>query len=216
MLKILNDGLKVEKERLIEEKYFEKENIGYFYGIFETRPYIRGLCTKAQTLVMMGRMRQAKIVCEEILKLNENDNLGSRYLLFAILAYLEEEKELLKLYKKYHEESFMVLFPVFALNYKLGNEKKAKEYFDRLNKANSNFVKFINGTLKPGKNITEGYYSHGDSSEILMYVNEYTFLLISMPLLESYVKINTKKNKLKEPTTQIVDSFLLFNCNTFS
>ena len=49
--------------------------------------------------------------------------------------------------------------------------------------------------LKPGKNITEGYYSHGDSSEILMYVNEYTFLLISMPLLESYVKINTKKKK---------------------
>ena len=130
-------------------------------------------------------MRQAKVVCEEILKLNENDNLGSRYLLFAILAYLEEEKELLKLYKKYYEESFMVLFPVFVLNYKLGNEKKANEYF----------VKFINGTLKPGKNITEGYYSHGDSSEILMYFNEYTFLLVSMQLLESYVKINTKKKK---------------------
>ena len=29
-------------------------------------------------------------------------------------------------------------------------------------------------------------------------------------------KYKKEKNKLKEPTTQIVDSFLLFNCNAFS
>ncbi len=29
-------------------------------------------------------------------------------------------------------------------------------------------------------------------------------------------KYKKEKVKLKEPTTQIVDSFLLFNCNTFS
>lgn len=64
-----------------------------------------------------------------------------------------------------------------------------------LNNTSHLLIILIMEILKPGKNITEGYYSHGDSSEILMYVNEYTFLLISMPLLESYVKINTKKKK---------------------
>ena len=35
-------------------------------------------------------------------KLNENDNTGARYLLMAIYAYLEEEKEMLKLYKYWY------------------------------------------------------------------------------------------------------------------
>ena len=147
MLKILDDGLKIEKERLRKAKYLEKGNNKSIFEIFEIMPYTKGLYSKAQTLAMMGKMKQAKAICEELLELDEEDVLGVRYLLFAILANLEEEKELLKLYKKYHEENFMVLFPMFALNYKLGNEKKAKEYFDRFNKANPNFVKFINGTM---------------------------------------------------------------------
>ena len=37
--KLLNEGLEFEKDRLEEDGYFEKDNIGHFYGIFETRPY---------------------------------------------------------------------------------------------------------------------------------------------------------------------------------
>lgn len=198
MIKILDDGLKVEKERLRKAKYLEKRNTENIFEIFEILPYVKGLYSKAQTLAMMGKMKQSKVICEELLQLDEEDTLGVRYLLFAILANLEDEKELLKLYKKYHEENFMVLFPVFALNYKLGNENKAKEYFDRVNKANPNFVKFINGIIKNEKkvdNLLDDDFSHGDLSEIVMYVNRYTFLLVSMPLLGSYIEINTKKKK---------------------
>ena len=84
---LLNEGLEFEKDRLTEEGYFEEGNIGKFYGIFETRPYIRGLSCKVYNLIAQGKIKLAMEVCKEILRLNENDNTGIRYLLAAIYAY---------------------------------------------------------------------------------------------------------------------------------
>ena len=194
-MKLLDTGLKTEKNRLIKEKYFNKENIGHFYGIFETRPYIRGLVIKAEYLLAEGKLRQAESVCNEVLKLNENDNMGARYLLMAIYATLEEENDMLKLYKKYPEEDLEMLFPLFAIYYKNGNDKKAKEYLKRIDKCNSNFVKLFKGTIKESKKVSPGYYSRGDSSEIFMYLERYDYLLITMPKLHEYVIENLMKNK---------------------
>ena len=194
-MKLLEGGLEVEKNRLIKEKYFDKENIGHFYGIFETRPYIRGLVVKAEYLLEEGKLRQAESICKEVLRLNENDNMGARYLLMAIFATLEEENDMLKLYKKYPEEDLEMLFPLFALYYKIGNDKKALEYLNRVNKCNSNFVKFFNGTIKENGKVNPGYYSRGDSSEIFMYLERYGYLLITMPRLHEYVIENLIKNK---------------------
>ena len=194
-MKLLDEGLEFEKNRLTKEKYFDKENIGHFYGIFETRPYIRGLVIKAEYLLEEGKISQAENVCREVLRLNENDNMGARYLLMAIYATLEKENDMLKLYKKYPEEDLEMMFPLFALYYKLGNDKKAKKYLNRVDKCNSNFVKFFNGTIKESKNVSSGYYSRGDSSEIFMYLNRYDYLLITMPKLHEYVIENLMKKK---------------------
>ena len=194
-MKLLDEGLEFEKNRLKKEKYFDKENIGHFYGIFETRPYIRGLVIKAEYLLEEGKLSQAKNICKEVLRLNENDNMGARYLLMAIYATLEEENDMLKLHKEYPEESLEMIFPLFALYYKLGNDKKAKEYLNRVDKCNSNFVKFFKGTIKESKEVNLGYYSRGDSSEIFMYFGRYDYLLITMPKLHEYVIENLMKNK---------------------
>ncbi len=192
-MKLLNEGLEFEKNRLTKQKYFDKENIGIFYGIFETRPYIRGLVIKAEYLLEEGKLRQATNICKEVLTLNENDNLGARYLLMAIYATLEEEKDMLDLYKKYPEEDLEMLFPLFALYYKIGNDKKAKEYLNRIDKCNANFVKYFKGTIKQSEKVNPGYYSRGDSSEIFMYLERYDYLLITMPRLHEYVIENLKK-----------------------
>lgn len=194
-MKLLDDGLEFEKNRLTKEKYFDKENIGHFYGIFETRPYIRGLVIKIEYLLEEGKLRQAANVCKEVLRLNENDNLGARYLLMAIYATLEEEKDMLELYKKYPEEDLEMLFPLFAIYYKIGNDKKAKDYLNRIDKCNSNFVKYFKGTIKPSEKVNPGYYSRGDSSEIFMYLSRYDYLLITMPRLHEYIIENLMKNK---------------------
>ena len=100
-----------------------------------------------------------------------------------------------KLYKKYLEDDLVMMFPLFALYYKLGNDKKAKEYLNRVDKCNSNFVKFFKGTIKESKNVSSGYYSREDSYEIFMYLNRYDYLLITMPKLHEYVIENLMKKK---------------------
>lgn len=194
--RLLNEGLDFEKDRLEEEGYFEKDNIGHFYGIFETRPYIRGLYRKADYLIADGKAKQARDVCLEILRLNNNDNTGARYLLMAIYAYLEEEKEMLKLYKKYPEEALEMLFPQFALYYKLGKDKETKELLERINKANPHFIKFFKGTIKRNEDIPYGHYSKGDSSEVIMYFEQYDFLVMTLPSIHEFVLENSKKSKI--------------------
>ncbi len=193
--KLLEEGLTFEKNRLEKEKYFDKDNIGHFYTIFETRPYIRGLFTKADCLILDGKIKQARDVCKEILKLNESDNTGARYLLMAIYAFLEEENDMLKLYKKYPEENLEMLFPLFILYYKQGNDKKAKEYLDKINKSNPYFIKFFKGKMEVNKAVPEKYYSIGDSSEVIMYFNQYDFLLDTIPTIDYYILENSKNKK---------------------
>lgn len=192
---LLNEGLEFEMDRLEDEKYFSNDNIGCFYGIFETRPYIRGLYMKASCLLADGKVKQARDVCMEILRLNESDNTGARYLLMAIYAYLEDEKEMLKLYKKYPEEALEMLFPQFALYYKLGKDKEAKELLERINKANPHFIKFFKGTIKRNEDIPYRHYSKGDSSEVIMYFEQYDFLVMTLPSIHEFILENSKKSK---------------------
>lgn len=192
---ILNQGLEFEKERLEKEEYFDKDNIGDFYGIFETRPYMRGLYRKADNFIADGKITQARDICLEILRLNNHDNLGARYLLMAIYAYLEDEKAILKLYKKFPEENLEILFPLFAFYYKTGKNKEAKEMLKRINKANSHFIKFFQGTIKINQDLPYGYYSIGDVSEVIMYFNQYDFLVTALPNIDEFILEYSKKGK---------------------
>lgn len=191
--KILDEGLEFEKKRLEKEGYFDKENIGRFYGIFETRPYIRGLYTKASNLCNDGKYKRAIEVCKEILKLNENDNTGSRYLLMALYAIIEDEKFMLDLYKKYKENNLEMLFPMFVLYYKKEDDVKARKYLDMINKGNKHFIKFFKGNMKLEEDTMPGYYSRGNASEVFMYMREYFFLICTLCNINDYIIENSKQ-----------------------
>ena len=194
--KILNEGLEFEKKRLEQEGFFDKENIGSFYGLYETRPYIRGLYTKARNLSNEGKYKKAIDVCKEILRLNENDNTGARYLLMALYAVIEDEKAILDLYKKYNEEiNLEMLFPLFVLYYKKEDDGNAKKYLDMINKNNKHFIKFFKETIKLEEDSMPGYYSRGNASEVLMYMREYFFLVCTLSNIDDYIIENTKKSK---------------------
>ena len=189
---LIKEGLDFEKDRLEEEGYFTKENIGKFYGIFETRPYIRGLYRKADYLILEGKYSLAIDVCKEILRLNNNDNTGARYLLMALYTCFEDEKNLLDLYKKYPEENLEMLFPLMILYYKKENYKTAKEYLKRINKANPDFSNFYKKIIRKNPNVPEGYYAKGDSSEVIMYYNQYSFLTDTVYNIDDFILKNSK------------------------
>ncbi|HET7628678.1 MAG TPA: SEC-C metal-binding domain-containing protein, partial [Bacillales bacterium] len=69
-------------ERKLGKKFFE-ENSGHFWGLIETRPYMRAKQAYAETLAALGKTEQAIEEYEEVLELNPNDNQGVRYSLLT-------------------------------------------------------------------------------------------------------------------------------------
>ncbi len=87
-----------------EQGYFDDENIGHFWLITETRPYMRLLDTYSDTLYNCGKMKLAAKTLEEMIRLCENDNLGARYTLMHIYCHLEDEESAMNLAKKFHDD----------------------------------------------------------------------------------------------------------------
>lgn len=71
--------------RTLGEKNF-KEGKGHFWGILDTRPYMRSRAGLMQCLWDAGRHDEALHHARDMLKLNPNDNQGIRYILIAYLA----------------------------------------------------------------------------------------------------------------------------------
>jgi tetratricopeptide (TPR) repeat protein len=87
--------------RALGEKYF-KEQVGYFWGLLETRPFMRALEGTANLLWNMKRFDEAVETYTEMLRLNPGDNQGIRYSLLNLLVTsdrISDAKRLLKDYK---------------------------------------------------------------------------------------------------------------------
>ena len=84
---------KIEKNSLEDENYFSDDNISHFYGIVETRPYIRLLHSIACQYYDLGSLKKAVELYEYIIYLNHDDNLGCRHHLMALYAQLEMKKK---------------------------------------------------------------------------------------------------------------------------
>ena len=87
-------------ERALGERAFE-EYAGQFWGVLETRPYMRARLGLAWSLWEMGKHHEAAGHIWEMLKLNPNDNQGLRYLLLSWLLEDGEDAQVKKLLDRY-------------------------------------------------------------------------------------------------------------------
>lgn len=90
-------------ERALGEAMFE-EDAGHFWGILETRPYMRARAGLAQCLWEMGEREAAVEHYQEMLRLNPNDNQGIRDLLLDCLLEMNRDEEAGRLLKQYEED----------------------------------------------------------------------------------------------------------------
>jgi tetratricopeptide (TPR) repeat protein len=81
-----------------------REDVGHFWGILETRPYMRARRGLAQTLWDKGLRDEAVTHYRDMLRLNPNDNQGIRYLLMDCLLILGRDDEAAKLIKRYNDD----------------------------------------------------------------------------------------------------------------
>lgn len=91
-------------ERALGPETFE-EDAGHFWGILETRPYMRAREGLADTLWLMGEEEAAIEHYQDMLRLNPGDNQGIRYELADCLLAAERDEELEELLERYPDDA---------------------------------------------------------------------------------------------------------------
>lgn len=174
--------IKQAEKKLADEGYFDEENIGDFWFITETRPYMRLLGSLAELYTKCGKMHRAAEIYEKMLRLCTGDNLGVRYILMHIYAFFEDENAAVSLFEKYPDEGTQFLLPMSALYYKLGDLKKAEKYLSQLCEVNKDTYKFFHSAVSgtESKGLSEsGFGCRPDTIDELMVemrTNSYLFL----------------------------------------
>ncbi len=174
--------------KIMEKKGFMDEgSIGEFWGIVETRPYMRLLSKYADFMVEVGMPTLAAREYEEMIRLSEDDNIGARYSLMHVYAFLEQEEPALELHKKYdgYEETQMLL-PLSILYFKKGDFDRAEDYLKRLCTANKDTKKFFRLIKKDklDRYLEEVSFSYRPFTieELIVEMTENTFLFRAVPL----------------------------------
>jgi tetratricopeptide (TPR) repeat protein len=89
--------------RALGEAYFSEE-VGHFWGLLETRPYMRALHGQANMLWQLRRHEEAAAIYREMLRLNPGDNQGVRYSLLQLLLELDRFEEARAVIAQYADE----------------------------------------------------------------------------------------------------------------
>ena len=133
----------------LEQEGCFKEDVGAFWDVLETRPYMRVCYAYFEALTSCGMMRRAIDEGQRLLELCENDNLGVRYQLMHLYAYMEDEMHALALHKRFdaYEETQMLL-PLAVLYYKLNQFDKAEDHIKRLARVNKDTKKFLRAAAR--------------------------------------------------------------------
>ncbi|KZX17666.1 hypothetical protein MBCUT_01440 [Methanobrevibacter cuticularis] len=153
------------------EEYFE-EHKGYFWGLVETRPFMMHLLEQAILLWDDDQKEQAVKQLKYILKLNPGDNQGIRYILINYLFELDRLKEVEDLLNFFDEEySANWAFSELLLSIKNKKEKKSiEQLYKEAIELNKYVIPFLTGKKKIPNYLPE-FYSFGDESEAIMYVD---------------------------------------------
>lgn len=187
-LNYINENIE-RATKILEKDNFFKEDIGSFWGILETRPYMRTRNLKILTLIELGRYKEAEKECEELLKLSSSDNLGIRFILIGLYIMLEKFNEAEKLYKKYKSEHVFMTFPLAIMQYKKGEYEKAKKLLKKIQKENKNIfyiIKNFNVNCLEEKDIP--YYEIGSLEEAYLLIYDLKYLILSVPHFPIFIK----------------------------
>lgn len=191
------ETLDKEQANLEKEDIFNKENIGIFWGLMETRPYMRTKHSYMLTLMELGRYTEAIKQGEELLRLCKNDNQGIRYLMLGLYTVLEKFEECEKLYNNYTDDSTFMLFPLSVMYYKKGDYKKAKKILKEIQENNEYILEYLKQKIKFTKakidNIEDkGTYSWGSEAEAYFVVKDYKYLLETIPTFIEFIEREIK------------------------
>ncbi|MDY7011934.1 MAG: tetratricopeptide repeat protein [Planctomycetota bacterium] len=154
--------------RDLGEEYF-RENKGHFWGLIETRPFMRAMGALAEALADNEyHLDEAISVHEEMLELNPGDNQGIRYGLLGCYLAKKQYWKAQTLLDQYPDEiCAFFLWGRVLLDYATQGEEKAAKTLRNARKENPHVEQyFFPRKQKPRQQ--PGTYSIGGESEAVI------------------------------------------------
>ncbi len=161
-------GIAIGRERF-GGKYL-KQNRGHFWGLHETRPFMRCMEMCAENLYWMEKPREAVALLEELIRLNPGDNQGVRGRLQAWLLELGLVKKAGRYLDLFDEEpSASQLFNrTLHVIVTQGECRAARYRLDLAKRHNEHVVPLLLAAQSLKQ--SPGHYSPGEMSEAQTYV----------------------------------------------
>jgi len=158
-------------ERALGKRAFN-EDVGYFWGLLETRPYMRARAGLAQSLWEAGQHEEAVKHYWDLLRLNPNDNQGIRDLLMPCLIELGRDKDAERLFKQYEDACMAVwMYSRALLDFrKHGDSPAATKSLKAALDENRHVPSYLLGRQKMPRYLP-GHYGFGDDNEAVLYAH---------------------------------------------
>lgn len=139
--------------------------VGHFWGVLETRPYMRAKEGMARALWQMNHLDEALAQYREMLELNPNDNQGVRDVVVDLLLHMERYAELDSLLKQYKDDWSVVWRYTTALNEfrKYGASAKANKALEQAFEENPHVPAYLLGEVRVPKQIPDRIEWGGES-----------------------------------------------------
>lgn len=150
---------------------FIKENKGHFWGLLETRPYMRAKAGVADCLYAKNRINATIEVYREMIELNPNDNQGVRYLLSTILLSKKDLTDYESFIKKFEGEDSAVWHYNNALYHfkRFGQSTKSDKELLKACKFNKHVMDFMLGLKELPEEMPQ-FIGRGDENEAAAYI----------------------------------------------
>ncbi len=157
-------------EKTLGKKFFKEEK-GHFWGIIETRPYMRAKAGLADCLYFKNEIDKAIAIYEEMLELNPNDNQGIRYLLSPLLLSKNDLTSFENFIQNNEEEDCAVWNYNNALYSfkKFGRTTKSEKKLLQAYNSNKFVIDYLLGIKEMPKKQPQ-YIGMGDEDEAVSYV----------------------------------------------
>ncbi len=156
-------------ERALGKKIFAEE-VGYFWGLLETRPYMRARAGLASCQWEKGQHDEALRHYRDLLRLNPNDNQGIRHVLALCLIQLRYHEELAALIERYKEDgSAEIVWTKALLSFRMqGDTAESRRCLSTARELNPHIAAYLCGLKKIPARLPD-FISLGDENEASSY-----------------------------------------------
>ncbi len=187
-------GVEAGKKALGEVAFAEW--VGEFWGILETRPYMRARCGLVRALWARGARGEAIDHLRDMLRLNPNDNQGARYVLAALLVEAGRDKDLAMLLNDYPDDGAAAWSWTAALLAfrRAGDSRESSTLLTQALADNGHVPGYL-FEERPLPKLLPAYISPGDEDEAIQYVVDFRTGWVNTPGAIDWLRVHAPAPK---------------------